>query len=225
MMKKYILLSTLTGIVFFCGNLQAQNEVEMRLREVLRNTTLQLRAAQNDLAITRAENEVLASEKEELEKRIASVIRQNAAEQATANANIANLNAQLSAKDAEGARLAESVRKWRNAYEQASEIARGKEQERVKASSETSILRRETEQLKSQNRELYRIGIEILNRYEDFGLGRAIQAREPFTGLARVKLENLVQDYRDELSGHRIGTEFQAREGENTKTANDEEDT
>jgi hypothetical protein len=43
------------------------------------------------------------------------------------------------------------------------------------------------------------MGSEILTRYEKFGLGEAIGAKEPFTGLTRVKLQELVQDYKDKL--------------------------
>ena len=50
-----------------------------------------------------------------------------------------------------------------------------------------------------KNLELYKTGREILTRYEKFGLGDAIGAKEPFVGLSRVKLENLVQDYKSKL--------------------------
>ena len=41
-----------------------------------------------------------------------------------------------------------------------------------------------------QNLELYKTGSEILQRYADFGFGRALAAREPFTGLARARLRS-----------------------------------
>jgi hypothetical protein len=47
--------------------------------------------------------------------------------------------------------------------------------------------------------ELYKLGNEILTRYEKFGLGEALQAKEPFVGVSRVKLQALVQDYKDKL--------------------------
>lgn len=50
-----------------------------------------------------------------------------------------------------------------------------------------------------RNVELYKLADEILTRYSKFGLGEAIAAREPFTGLARVKLQNIAQDYKDQL--------------------------
>ncbi len=47
---------------------------------------------------------------------------------------------------------------------------------------------------------LYTTAIEILTRYEKFGLGDALAAKEPFIGVTRVKLETLVQGYEDKLS-------------------------
>jgi hypothetical protein len=44
----------------------------------------------------------------------------------------------------------------------------------------------------------------ILDRYEKFGLGDAILAREPFTAVQRVKFQNLIQDFSEELSDARI---------------------
>ena len=41
--------------------------------------------------------------------------------------------------------------------------------------------------------------MEILTRYQQFGLGQALAAREPFTGNAKVKLQNIVQDYGDKI--------------------------
>ena len=41
---------------------------------------------------------------------------------------------------------------------------------------------------------------EILDRYENFAFGKALLAREPFTGLAKVRLEEQVQDYKDQLT-------------------------
>jgi hypothetical protein len=55
-----------------------------------------------------------------------------------------------------------------------------------------------------KNDELFKVGSEILSKYEGFGLGTAIAAREPFTRNMRVKLETLVQDYGDKLVDNKI---------------------
>jgi hypothetical protein len=51
---------------------------------------------------------------------------------------------------------------------------------------------------------MYKLGLEILGRYEKFGLGTALLAREPFVRNMKVKFENYVQDYGDKLDAQRI---------------------
>ncbi|MEY3896640.1 MAG: hypothetical protein RLZZ214_2160, partial [Verrucomicrobiota bacterium] len=48
---------------------------------------------------------------------------------------------------------------------------------------------------------------EILVRYENYALGKALGAREPFIGTTRVKIENLVQGYKDRILDNRISAQ------------------
>jgi hypothetical protein len=98
----------------------------------------------------------------------------------------------------------ESLGKWKTAYEQLVATARKSEAERVKLAGESIVLKRKLEDRERKNAELFKLGNEILTRYEKFGLGDALAAKEPFTGLARVKLENLVQDYQDKIADQKV---------------------
>ena len=51
-----------------------------------------------------------------------------------------------------------------------------------------------------RNRELVRIGLQILADYQSLSLGQKVTAREPLTGLYRVRLENKLQQFEDELA-------------------------
>jgi hypothetical protein len=73
--------------------------------------------------------------------------------------------------------------------------------------SESIVLKRKLDDRDRKNFELFKLGNEILKRYEKFGLGDALAAREPFTGITRVKLQNLVQDYQDKLADQRVKPE------------------
>lgn len=57
------------------------------------------------------------------------------------------------------------------------------------------------------NKKLSDIGTQLLSRYENKGFGDVLKQREPFTGISRVELENLVQDYRYQLDGLRVQTD------------------
>lgn len=52
----------------------------------------------------------------------------------------------------------------------------------------------------TRNRELVEIGLKILEDYESLSLGEKVAAREPLTGLYRVRLENKLQEFEDELA-------------------------
>lgn len=58
--------------------------------------------------------------------------------------------------------------------------------------------------LLGHNRRLYEIGNELLDRYENKGVWESLAEREPFTGLKRVELENIVQDYRFAIDDHHV---------------------
>jgi hypothetical protein len=55
-----------------------------------------------------------------------------------------------------------------------------------------------------KNAAMYKVGMEVVSRYEKFGLGDALTSREPFIGITRVKFENLIQDYQDKLADQTI---------------------
>lgn len=203
---KLTLVPVLAALLLGGAPLHAQDDADAafeRMRSALRTTTMQLRTAQNELATAQVQNEALSTDNERLEASLKRLQKESAAYKSTSETNIGNLNAQLSDKNAEAARLAALLKQWQDAYAKAADIARGKERERADLATTLSVRERDMALLRTQNMELYQLGSEILDRYEAFGLGRAITAREPFTGLARVKLQTLVQDYRDSLAAGR----------------------
>ena len=60
-------------------------------------------------------------------------------------------------------------------------------------------LQRAVDDQKRKNSEMYKIGMDLLNRYEKYGLGQAITAKEPFVGITRAKFQTLVQDYAGQI--------------------------
>ena len=176
---------------------------EAQLREALRATTIQLRAAQGELAAATAEKDQALADKTALAKQLDAITRQSAADRAAAQTNLSNLNTQLSAKDAETARLADKLKQSLDTGDNAALLAQKRADELARNELARVELERSVASLRAQNRELFRIGMEVLERYENFGLGTAIVAREPFTKLTRVKLQTLVQDYRDDLEDNR----------------------
>jgi chromosome segregation ATPase len=187
------------------ANLFAQAPVDPagQLREALRATTLQLRTAEGNLAVAQAERDQARDDLAALQKRFEALQKEAAADRATARAEFTDISGKLARKDAENARLADALKLARDATDQAGGLAAERadriavlEQQAIEADRTLADLRR-------RNRSLFELGSEILNRYEAFGLGRAIGAREPFTKLSRVKLQNEVQEHADALEESR----------------------
>lgn len=61
-----------------------------------------------------------------------------------------------------------------------------------------------TESCESKNVRLLELNGELLERYRAKTCADAMAEEEPFTGIARVRLENLLQEYRDRLARERF---------------------
>ena len=55
-----------------------------------------------------------------------------------------------------------------------------------------------------KNRELATITREVLDKYRDVGVFDVLKRREPFTGVRRVQVENLLEEYASRTEGARI---------------------
>jgi chromosome segregation ATPase len=55
-----------------------------------------------------------------------------------------------------------------------------------------------------KNLALYQVSNELLERYRNKGVLAALKQAEPFTGIAKVRMENLWQEYRDKLDTQKV---------------------
>jgi chromosome segregation ATPase len=172
-----------------------EGAMEARLREALKSTTLQLRTVQGEKDALAAAQAQLEADKKTLEDRVAVFTKNAAADKAS----IDGLTEKLADRDARVAKLEAAVRQWRSEAEKQGALAKKTEAERLKLADEGLGLKRRVADLEAKNLALYSTGTEVLGRYEKFGLGTALAAREPFVGITRVKFQNLVQGYQDKL--------------------------
>jgi hypothetical protein len=170
----------------------------------LRSTLLRLRDAENAKATLEAAQAESGQKNKDLTAQVEALTKRIAADKDAADKKIAELSAKASDQDAQLTQLKESLDKWKAAQKQAADVAASKEAERAKLAAKAILLERRVADQQVKNAELFRLGSEILTRYEKFGLGTALSAREPFTGITRVKLQSLVQDYSDKLTDQKI---------------------
>ncbi|MFZ3375435.1 MAG: hypothetical protein WA183_07765 [Chthoniobacterales bacterium] len=184
--------------LLFAGNARAADDA--RLKETLRNLTLRLRSAETERNNLLSEKAQFEQEKKTLTAKVDALTKQAAADKEQFD----TLTSKAGNQEKELLETKESLGKWKTAYEQLVAAAQKSEAARVKLAGESIVLKRKLEDRERKNAELFKLGNEILTRYEKFGLGDALAAREPFTGLARVKLENLVQDYQDKIADQKV---------------------
>lgn len=179
---------------------------ESRLRSALRDTMLQLRDAQNQAVTLQAAQAQSDKDKTDLQAKVDALTAQlktttdqAASDKALADKDISDLKAQVLDQTGQIARLNDGLKQWKDAYAQVDELEKAKETARAQLALQAALLQRTVDDRETKNLALFKLGNDILTRYERFGLGDAISAKEPFIGTTRVKLENLVQDYKNKL--------------------------
>lgn len=205
-MKSHALRSLLALSLFAASGTPVfaqEDSVEMRLRDALKNTMLQLRDAQTKVATLQATEMQSQATIADLTTKLDNLTKRAAEDQTVSEKAISDLNARVADRDKEIGGLRVELAKWQQAQTKAAELARNTEAKRSKLEQENILLQRRVEDQHRKNMEMHRIGKEILERYEKFGLGDALLAREPFVGTTKVKFQNLIQDYTDELSDQR----------------------
>jgi hypothetical protein len=92
-----------------------------------------------------------------------------------------------------------------SAYQAASSAATGASQQNTALKGQLAALDTGLDSCREKNAQLFTLGNQILDAYSHkddlFG---AIANREPFTGIKRVQLENIVQDDQDKLDDNQI---------------------
>ena len=184
---------------------------EAKLREALRNTMLQLRDVQNQLAVLQAakdqadkDNVDLKTQLDTANGTIKTLNETSAKDKADWETARLDLNTQTTQKDREISTLNASLTQWKAAYAQIDSLAKTTEIARQKFAGQVIDLQRLVADREAKNLQLFQTGNEILTRYEKFSMGDALAAKEPFVGITRTKLQNLVQGYQDKLDQGRI---------------------
>ncbi len=180
------------------------NDGTAALRAALRDKTQQLATVQSDLATLQAGQAALAEEKKALADKVETIRKQMIADKTAGDKSTATLTAQLEKLKQQNAQLSADLEKFKTEGEKAAQAARLAEGQGVKLAKEAIVQERRAADMEAKNLALFLVANEILSRYEEFSLGNAIRAKEPFVGNTRTKLENLVQAYQDKILDQRV---------------------
>ncbi len=195
--------------------------MEERLRTQLRATTAQLQQVQNELAAIKAAGGVSAggvaaaptapTAPKDSDPEVAALRRELAqARAALAQEREARVRQEQQSGDTRKTaqesveRSAEQVGKFRDAYQEVLRIARTSEAERVRLAAGVQAQEQALARCDLKNRELYRVGREILDEYEALDPRKVVEARHLFAARARVQLEETAQRLGDQLYAARF---------------------
>lgn len=194
----------MTGATHAAEEADPAMAVLKRMRDQLRNVMIQQQKTEAERATLQAANLELEEKVKKQEAEFKKLAKDsNAQKDADAKA-IAELKAKVMEEEREKAQLQEALANWKAGHEKLKQAAMKVDAQRAELSARVILQDRKVAEYQRKNDELFKVGSEILSKYEGFGLGTAIAAREPFTRNMRVKLETLVQDYGDKLVDSKI---------------------
>ena len=205
-MKRLRLSFLLLGLPMMAAGLSAEpaSPAETRLREALRSTTLQLRDAQVQVANLQSTQAETDQKTKDQAAQITALAKQAGLDHDAAQKTVAELKARAAQQTDEIERLKTTLAEWKAAQQKAAGQADTLETERAKLAAQVIELDRRVADQQAKNMAMFKLGNELLVRYEKFGLGDALTAREPFVGITRVKFQNLIQDYQDKIMDQKI---------------------
>ena len=201
----------LTVLILPLSSIAQDQDDTARLREALKNLTLQLRTAQGETATAQAASIAAEQKARSLEAKVADLEKRNAAlakesndYKADTDKKTATLNNRLAEREKRLAEYIAALDKWKAAYQSAVAVAKNNEAERTNLAGEVVSLKNTVADRERKNIGLFNTANEILDRFEKFSLGKALSAREPFIQSNRVKVESLVEGYKSDILDNRI---------------------
>lgn len=158
--------------------------LEDRLRDQLRSTLNELHQEQDQQAALQAAKTAAEQERDALKAQLVA-----------AKAQFAHAG-----QSEAGSRAFEmEIAKYKDAYTQAAGNAQQAQADHDKLQNGLADAQKQLGLCEDKNTALVKLGKEILAAYEDFDIGDAVGANEPFIGAKRVELENIAQGFGDRL--------------------------
>lgn len=200
------IITSILALALFTTSLSAQepSASEQRLRAQLKALTQRASTAETEQAKLQAEKTELEAKIKKLEANFAELTK----DLNTAKEERAKYGEEMSGKLAEQEKIVAETKallvKATKFGDDTRALLEKTEAERSTLKSQSVVLKRIVTDQRVKNAKMLETGQEILKRYEKFGLGTALTAREPFLQLTRAKLESMVDEYDGQLAAARI---------------------
>lgn len=184
------------AILLSGSNAHAQSETD-RLRDALRSATAQVRTLEDQRTTLQAQIAEVTRARDGFKAEVETA--KAAAKKADADYRVAvkEFNERLEERN-------QTLEKWKDAYTEAATVARTKDAERAKFEGESKNYKASTRACVLKNKELVKVGRELLTQYEGVTFIDAAVASEPLIGIRRTEIQSLLQDYGDKVLNQKV---------------------
>src|SRR5262245_19642727 len=208
-MRTYRTMIAVTGTLALCTAVWAQQSRDdggsARLQAMVQQLTAEKTRLEADNAKQKTELDKANAELKSLRDAQAGLERRVTQSEASLSQTSASNTRNAAALEQQRARTEELVGEFRKTIEtlRATELERN-ELKTMLASRDGAL-----NQCVTNNQKLFETGNEVLDRYEDKGCFSSMRENEPFTQNRRVKLQNLVDEYRWALEDQKLPAQAQ----------------
>jgi chromosome segregation ATPase len=183
--------------------LAQQATPEDRLREALRRSTVDLRAAQDAQATLQAQLDSVTKQRDQIQQALDEANAKLAAApppEAKPEVDVQAMTDEIATLKQENAGLQASLAKWQGAYREAAGAAQERDAEAKRLDASLKVSEQTLAIAKDENTKLVATAEDILHLYrtQDFH-SILLWSYEPVVGLKQVELQNMVQDYEDKI--------------------------
>ena len=197
------ILVTAVSMIVSLHALADESSNEDRLRDALRQAVTQMRAAQDQAAQAQAELQKAQNAQQSVQAQLDAAnakLSASAKQPAAPAADMRALQSALAADRAQNIQFQQGLARWQAAYQAAAALARSKDQESRQANSGLQANSRALDMCKAANTKLIDVAEQTLHLYESQSFrSLLLRSYEPVIGMAKVRLENMVQDYDDKI--------------------------
>jgi chromosome segregation ATPase len=195
-MRKTLIIAGMLIVAHSVAAFAADTETD-RLREALRSALLQSRALEDQRAALQAQLSDMTKQRDQFKRDVDAAKAAAKKAQNDYRQAVTDFNARLEERN-------QALEKWKDAYEDAANVARTKDADRAKFESETKTLTAANKNLQAKNTQLVKVGQDVVSGYRNFTLMKVIGATEPLIGTAKVEHENETQNYQDRVLDQKV---------------------
>jgi chromosome segregation ATPase len=195
-MRKHVIIAGILLVACTVGA-RADDSENDRLRQALRDTSAQLQGLEDQRVALQNQLTASMQERDHLKGDLAAAKAKIKAVDKAHREAVTEFNQRLEERN-------QVLQKWKTAYEEAATVARSKDAERAQAQAEADGFKASTKTCAERNIKLVQVGRELIDRLEQVHFTDALLAQEPLTGIKRVQVQNLLQDYQDKILEQKV---------------------